>query len=97
MAKIRGVPVFPTHVEFILSEFPELTGRCQIIADKRTPKQDATLKVETREVLSQASQKSLREAVVNEIKNRIGITFNELIFVSPGTFEDKFKKTIFAT
>jgi phenylacetate-CoA ligase len=94
MTKIRGVPVFPSHVELILSEFAELTGRCQIIADKRTPKHEATLKVEAKEVLSQVAQKSLTGEIVNEIKNRVGITFNEVVFVLPGTFEDKFKKAI---
>ncbi|MDH5482939.1 MAG: AMP-binding protein [Candidatus Bathyarchaeota archaeon] len=97
MTKIRGVAVFPGHVEFILSIFPELTGRCQIIADKRTPKHEATLKVEVSGDPSMALQKSLRGKIVDEVKNRVGITFNEVIFVPVGTFEGKFKKAIVIT
>jgi phenylacetate-CoA ligase len=94
MTKIRGITVFPGHVEFVLSKFSEVTGRCQLIADKRTPKHEATLKVEAYKVLPKAVQKSLREEIIEEIKNRIGITFNEVVFVPNGTFEGKFKKTI---
>lgn len=97
MTKIRGVTVFPSHVEFVLSKFSEITGRCQLIADKRTPKHEATLKVETYKVLPKAVQKSLREEIIEEIKNRIGITFNEVVFVPNGTFEGKFSKTIVIT
>jgi phenylacetate-CoA ligase len=97
MAKIRGVVVFPGHVELILSKFPELTGRCQIIADKRTPKQEATLKVEMSRVLSDVVQKSIKEKLIEEVKNRVGVTFNEVIFVPNGTFEGKLRKTIVIT
>lgn len=94
MTKIRGVTVFPGHIEVVLSKFPELTGRCQIIADKRTPKHEATLKVETSQDLSETMQKSIREKIVEEVKNRVGVTFNEVIFVPNGTFKGKFRKTI---
>lgn len=94
MTKIRGVPVFPSHVEFILSEFPSLTGNCQILVDKRTPSQEASLKVEVNEVLSQAAQKALKQEIVEGVKNRVGVTFNDLVFVSKGTFEGKYRKTV---
>ncbi|MEM2440181.1 MAG: AMP-binding protein [Candidatus Bathyarchaeia archaeon] len=94
MAKIRGVIVFPGHLEAILSKYPELTGRCQIIVDKRTPRHEAALKVEINRVLSEALQKSIKEQLIEEVKNRVGVTFNEVIFVSKGTFEGKFRKTI---
>ena len=94
MAKIRGVPVFPSHVEFILGEFQGLTGNCQMLVDKRTPSQEAALKVEMRETLSQAVQKQLKGEIVEAVKNRVGITFNDLTFVPKGTFEGKFKKTV---
>ena len=94
MAKIRGVAVFPGHVEAILSQYSELTGRCQIIADKRTPRQEATLKVETSRTLSREEQKSIREKIIEEVRNRVGVTFNEIIFVPNGTFGGKFRKTV---
>lgn len=97
MAKIRGVIVYPGHVEAILSGFPELTGRCQIIVDKRTPKQEATLKVEMSKVPSEVVQKSVKEKLIEEVKNRVGVTFNEVIFVPNGSFEGKFRKTIVIT
>lgn len=97
MAKIRGVIVFPGHVEAILGKFSELTGRCQIIVDKRTPKQEASLKVETNKVLSGALQKSIKEKLIEEVKSRVGVTFNEVIFVPNGTFEGKFRKTVVIT
>jgi phenylacetate-CoA ligase len=64
MAKIRGVAVFPGHVEMVLSKFPGLTGRCQIIVDKRTPKQEATLKVETKVGLTSIEQKYVKEKFI---------------------------------
>jgi phenylacetate-CoA ligase len=97
MTKIRGVVVFPGHVEIILGKFRELTGRCQIIVDKRTPKQEATLKVETGRALSSIEQKSIKEKLIEEVKNRVGVTFNEVIFVPSGTFESKFRKTVVIT
>jgi phenylacetate-CoA ligase len=92
MTKIRGVPIFPSHVEFILAEFPELSGRCQIIVDKRTPKQEAVLKVETSRNVEKAMLRSLGEEIVNEIRNRVGVTFNEVVFVPFGTFNSKYVK-----
>jgi len=94
MTKIRGVPVFPSQIEMILSQFPDLTSRCQVIVDKRTPSHEATLKVEVNQILAQALQKSLKREIIETIKARIGISFNELIFVPAGTFEGKFKKAI---
>jgi phenylacetate-CoA ligase len=94
MTKIRGVPVFPSQIEMILSQFPDLTSRCQVIADKRTPSHEATLKVEVNNGLSQALQKSLKREIIETIKARVGISFNELVFVPSGTFEGKFKKAI---
>lgn len=97
MTKIRGVAVFPSQIEVILNGFPEFTSRCQVVADKRTPSHEATLKVELAGDLPQYSQKSLRQEIVETIKNRIGITFNELIFVPFGTFEGKYQKAIVVT
>jgi phenylacetate-CoA ligase len=92
MTKIRGTAVFPSQIECILNDFPELTGRCQIIIDKRTPKQEAVLKVEANKELVEATLDSLKKEVVSEIKNRIGVTFNEVVFVPLGTFSDKYAK-----
>lgn len=94
MTKIRGVPVFPSHVEFILNEFPLLTGRCQILVDKRTPSQEASLKVELSGTINMAGLKVLRQDIIEAVKNRVGVTFNDLTFVPNGTFESKYVKTV---
>jgi len=92
MTKIRGVPVFPSQVESILGEISKLTGRCQIIVDKRTPEQEAVLKVETSNDLEKVMLEQLRREIVGEIKNRIGVTFNDVVFVPSGTFSGKYVK-----
>jgi phenylacetate-CoA ligase len=92
MTKIRGTAVFPSQIECILNGFPELSGKCQIIIDKRTPRQEAVLKVEANKELVEATLDSLKKEVVSEIKNRIGVTFNEVVFVPLGTFGDKYAK-----
>jgi phenylacetate-CoA ligase len=97
MTKIRGVTVFPSHVEFLLSNFPQFSGKCQIIVDKRTPRHDTVLRVETNDSISQASARSLKEEIVAEIKNRVGITFNEVDFIPLGQLENKYKKVIVVT
>jgi len=94
MTKIRGTPVFPSRIEFILGEFSELTGKSQIILDKRTPKQNVTLKVEKKEESPRTAENSLKTKIKLEIKNRIGITIDEIVLVPFGTFEQKFKKSI---
>jgi len=97
MTKIRGVAIFPSQVEIMLSKFPQLTGRCQIVADKRTPRHEATLKIETNNTVPPSDQKTLANKIVEEIKNRIGMTFNEVVFVPSGTLEGKYKKSIVIT
>jgi phenylacetate-CoA ligase len=94
MVKARGVPIFPSHVEVILSEFSPLTGKCQIIVDKRTPSHDVALKVEVAKPLTSSEEKSLSAQVVEQVRNRVGVTVNNLTFVSKGTFGDKFQKTV---
>lgn len=94
MVKARGVPIFPSHVEVILNEFPSLTGNCQIVVDKRTPSQDMILKIETSRALSSSEERTLKGQIIEQVKNRIGVTPNDLMFVPKGTFEGKFQKTI---
>jgi phenylacetate-CoA ligase len=94
MVKIRGVSVFPSHIEYILGEAPSLTGLCQIVVDKRTPSQELTLKVETIRSMLPKEEKALKTQIVDQIKNRVGITISDLVFVPKGTLEGKFPKTV---
>jgi phenylacetate-CoA ligase len=94
MTKIRGVTVFPSHVEFLLGKYREFTGKCQIIVDKRTPKHETLLRVETAGFLSSTAETSLKKEIVDQVKNRVGITFNEVVFIPVGQLESKYPKVI---
>jgi phenylacetate-CoA ligase len=97
MTKIRGVTVFPSHVEYLLGKFTELTGKSQIIVDKRTPKHETTLKVEVTCLLSPSSERALKEKITDEIKNRIGLNFNEVVLIPSGKLENKYPKVLIET
>ena len=94
MTKIRGVTIFPSHIEFLLNNFAGLTGKCQIVVDKRTPRHETTLRVETENSLPESAEKPLAAEITAEIKNRVGITFNEVEFIHPGQLENKYKKVV---
>lgn len=97
MVKVKGTAIFPSTLEYILEEYDQLTGRSQIVVDKRTPRQEAVLKVETKDEISKSTQQILRQRIRKEIKSRIGVTIDDIVFVSEGTFEDKFQKSIAIT
>jgi phenylacetate-CoA ligase len=94
MIKFRGTPVFPSQIESILDQIQASAGRVQIIVDKRTPKQEAILKIETRESLSKVEQESMKTTLRDQIKNRIGVTIDNIVFVPFGTFGDKIEKSL---
>jgi phenylacetate-CoA ligase len=94
MTKIRGVTIFPSHLEHLLTKFDELTGKCQIIVDKRTPKHITSLRLETTELFSKTSERALTREIVSQLKNKVGITFNEVVFIIPGELEGKYQKVI---
>ena len=97
MTKIRGVTVFPSHVESLLSQLTGLTGKSQIIVDKRTPKHETTLRVEANTALSQSAELSLKQEIITGVKNRVGITLNDVIFIPTGQLENKYRKVIVET
>lgn len=94
MTKIRGVTIFPSHIESLLSKFPELTGKAQITVDKRTPKHETILKAEVKSGFSQSDERQLKEVIIMEIKNRLGITLNEINLIPSGQLENKYKKVL---
>jgi phenylacetate-CoA ligase len=97
MIKIRGVTVFPSHLESLLTLYPQLTGRCQIIVDKRTPQHDVSLKVEVFGAVPSSEVQLLRSRIVTEVKSRVGIGINNIEFVTQGVLENKFKKAVTLT
>jgi phenylacetate-CoA ligase len=94
MVKFRGTSVFPSMVESILEQVHAPPGRIQLIVDKRTPRQEATLKIETREHLPDAELESTKRTLSDHIRNRIGVTIDNIEFVPFGVFPDKVEKTI---
>jgi phenylacetate-CoA ligase len=94
MVKVKGTPVFPSALEKSLENYVELTGRCQIVVNKRTPSQEMILKVETGRDLSKMNQEMLKNQIRRKIKSSIGITLDEIVLVPFGTFEDKLKKRV---
>jgi phenylacetate-CoA ligase len=94
MTKVRGTPVFPSRFEFILGEFPELSGKNQLVLDKRTPRQFVTLRAELVEELPKATQDFLVGKIRLEVKNRVGISVDEVELLPFGSFEAKEKKIV---
>jgi phenylacetate-CoA ligase len=94
MVKVRGTSLFPSQVELILDQAQGLAGRIQIVVDKRTPRQECTLRIEPQQSLSNVEQESIKTTMRDQIKNRIGITIDNISFVPFGTFGDKFEKTL---
>jgi len=94
MVKVKGTAIFPSSLEHILEDFDEVTGRSQIVVDKRTPRQEAILKVEAKTGLPKTVQQLLKMKIRNAIKSRVGVTLDEIVFVPDGAFEDKFQKSV---
>jgi phenylacetate-CoA ligase len=94
MTKIRGVTVFPSHIEKILNNFPGITAKCQLIVDKHTPRHETIIKVETAQSLSPEQEKSLKAGIISEVKTRVGIGLNDVIFIPQNELGNKFKKVV---
>jgi phenylacetate-CoA ligase len=94
MTKIRGVTVFPSHIEKILNNFPGITAKCQLIVDKHTPRHETIIKVETAQSLSPEQEKSLKAGIISEVKTRVGIGLNDVIFIPQNDLGNKFKKVV---
>jgi len=94
MIKFRGTSVFPSQVESIIEQAQGLPGRIQIVVDKRTPREECTLRIETQDALSNTEQESMKTTMRDQIKNKIGVTVDNILFVPLGTFGDKVEKTV---
>jgi phenylacetate-CoA ligase len=94
MIKLRGAPVFPSQIESILEQLKAPAGRIQVVVDKRTPRQEATLNIETNESLPESEQERMKASLRDHIKNRIGVTIDNIVFVPFGSFGDKIEKSV---
>jgi DNA-directed RNA polymerase alpha subunit len=65
-----------------------------VIVDKRTPKQEATLNIETNSSIPESEQERLQKILRDQIKNRIGVTIDNVLFVPFGSYGDKIKKSM---
>ena len=92
MIKVRGLPLFPGQVEKLIEGTPGLTGRLQIVVDKRIPRETLSINLERDRHSFVAAQ--VENKIREYISKYIGIKVNTINFVPEGTFADKFRKTI---
>ena len=71
MMKIKGVNVFPSQIEEILKEFPEVSSEYQIRISHLEGKDTIRLYIETDGTVDFAD---LRDRVAARVKSRIGFT-----------------------
>lgn len=83
MLIVRGVNLFPSQVEELLLQHPELTGHYLILLDRQGRMDAVTIEVETRAAETAAP---LGAALETRIKERIGLT-TTIRLRPPGTLE----------
>jgi hypothetical protein len=44
--------------------------------------------------LLQSAEQSLRGEIIDEVRTRVGITFNDVVFIPIGQLESKYRKVI---
>lgn len=99
MLIVRGVNVYPTQIEAVLKEIPEVVPHYQIVLTREGPMDELELKLEVAEpffreigqkVLSdeviEADQRlaHLREKVARKIKDNVGLSV-KVSLINPGT------------
>jgi phenylacetate-CoA ligase len=78
---VKGLFIVPREVEEVIGRHPEL-GRFQLIVDRPEIRDRLTVKIELRSATDEAS---LRERLLGELKEKIRVTADEIIFVPEGT------------
>ncbi len=79
--RVKGLFIVPREVEEVIGRHPEL-GRFQLIVDRPEIRDRLTVKIELRGATDEAS---LRERLLGELKEKIRVTADEIIFVPEGT------------
>lgn len=80
MLKVRGVPFYPTAVEGVLEDFPELTREYRLVLDRVGQQDRVTVQVERRSDAGDLS--SLHERLERALKVATGLAMNtELLAV----------------
>ena len=83
MLIIRGVNVFHTQVEALLTDFPELAPHYQLIISRESTMDEVLVKVELDEAHLDAAKEGLGRAFQKKIKDNIGIS-TKIEIVEPG-------------
>ena len=81
MLKVRGVPFYPTAVEGVLENFPELTREYRLIVDRVGQQDRVTVQLERRSDIDEINP--LRERLERAFKVATGLAMNAEL-LSPG-------------
>ncbi len=79
--RVKGLFIVPREVEEVIGRHPEL-GRFQLIVDRPEIRDRLTVKIELK---GAADALSLREVLIRELKEKIRVTADEIVFVPEGT------------
>ncbi len=76
MLKVRGVPFYPTAVEGVLEDFPELTKEYRLVIDRLGQQDRVTVQVERRSAADGNDLRLLRERLERALKAVTGLAIS---------------------
>ncbi|GBC81829.1 Phenylacetate-coenzyme A ligase [bacterium HR10] len=79
--RVKGLFIVPREVEEVIRRYPQL-GRFQLIVDRPEIRDRLTIKIELK---SPSEETSLRETLLRDLKEKIRVTADELVFVPEGS------------
>ncbi|MCS6817389.1 MAG: hypothetical protein NZ746_08415 [Blastocatellia bacterium] len=80
--RVKGLFIVPREVEEVIGRHPEL-GRFQLVVDRPEIRDRLTVKIELK---GAADESNLREVLAQELKEKIRMTPDEIVFVPEGSF-----------
>ncbi|GAB4037669.1 MAG: phenylacetate--CoA ligase [Rubrivivax sp.] len=86
MLIIRGVNVFPTQIEELVLQVPELSGQYQLVVTRSGPLDEMQVLVELLPQHAGAERESVAQALQNRIKTLIGVSTTVSVG-APGSIE----------
>lgn len=78
--RVKGLFIVPREVEEVIGRHPEL-GRFQLIVDRPEIRDRLTVKIELK---GAADESRLRDVLTRELKEKIRVTADEIVFVPEG-------------
>ncbi len=79
--RVKGLFIVPREVEEVIRRYPQL-GRFQLIVDRPEIRDRLTIKIELK---SPPEGTNLRETLLRDLKEKIRVTADELVFVPEGS------------